>query len=134
MDDGVVKSTSTPIGEMSLLDGGVLLHRLADSVLVTADSVDEVMNVTEEMAAGKPVAVVVDMRAIAFADHDTRDLFAAFDAGGVEVATALLVGPRVATFLANRWVNESQPNRTTALFEDEAEAIDWARQQVTQHG
>ena len=134
MAGGVLKTSTTPIGEMSLLEGGVLLHRLADSVLVTSDSVDGVMQVTEEMAAGKPVAVVVDMRAIAFADQDTRNLYAAFDAGGVEVATALLVGPRVATFLANRWVNESQPKRSTAMFQDEAEAIDWARQQVADHG
>lgn len=133
MSDQVLKRTSTPIGEMSLLEAGVLLHRLHDSVLVTPDFVEDVMRVTEDMAGGKPVAVVVDMRSIAFADHETRDTFAAFDAEGVEVATALLVGPRVATFLASRWVNESQPARATAMFQDESEAIDWARQQVAAH-
>ena len=133
MQERVLKRASTPIGEMLLLDGGVLLHRLDDAVLVTPDSVEGVMKVTEELAEGEPVAVVVDMRLIAFADHETRDTYAAFDAEGVEVATALLVGPRVATFLASRWVNESQPIRSTAMFQDEAEAIDWARNQVATH-
>ena len=133
MPDRVVTKAETPIGEMVLLEGGVLVHRLRDSVLVTPDSVEGVMKVTEELAAGKPVAVVVDMRRIAFADHHTRDSFASFDASGTEVATALLVGPRVATFLASRWMAESQPARSTQMFEDEVAAVDWARQQVAAH-
>jgi hypothetical protein len=133
MPDQVIKRVETPIGEMTLLAGGVLVHRLDDSVLVTPDSVEKVMEVTAELAGGQPVAVVVDMRRIAFADHQTRDSYASFDASGSEVATALLVGPRVATFLASRWVNESQPARATRMFEDEVEAVEWARQQVAAH-
>jgi hypothetical protein len=96
---------------MYLLDGGVIVHHLDDSVLVTAETGDEVMRLTGELAAGNRVAVVVDLGSIAFADVDTRAFYAEHDAEGAEVATALVATPRIAEFLARRWREDAKPAR-----------------------
>ena len=127
-DDGARRSAKTPLGEMHLMGGSVLMHRLRGGVVVTKRTADEVLRVTKEIADGEPVAVVVDMRKIAFADLEARNSFAADDAG--EVATALLVSAPIAEFLAKRFVADSQPARPTRIFLDETEAVVWAADQV----
>jgi hypothetical protein len=125
-----LRSVESPIGTMHLLDGGVIFHQLRDSVIVTTESAVEVERLTAELAGDRPVAVVVDLGNIAFADLDTRAFFAANDVEGLEVATALVVGPRIAQFLARRWTDDFRPARKTSVFTDRQEAIAWAREQV----
>jgi hypothetical protein len=116
---------------MHLLEGGVIVHHLDNAVVVTADVAGEVVALTADLAAGEPVAVVVDLGNIAFADSGTRAFFAQHDADGVEVATALVAGPRVAQFLARRWREDARPARPTSMFEDLDEAIAWAREALS---
>lgn len=116
---------------MILLDDGVIVHTLDEGAVIDSRAADQVIRDTELLAAGQPVAVVVDLRKVAYADLESRDLFANSPSESVEVATALVVGPRVAQFLATRWVDHSRPNRDTSIFEDVDEAISWAEEQLT---
>ena len=118
----------TPIGEMTL-DGRVIVHRLDSEVVVTVADAVEVQRVTAELADGRPVAVVVDMRGMGYASREARDVFGD-DLGGVEAATALLVSPAVSAGLASLFSKFQTPDRPVQMFTDEDEAMQWARAQV----
>jgi hypothetical protein len=111
---------------MVLLDDGVIVHTLDEGAVIDTRVAAQVIRDTELLAAGQPVAVVVDLRKVAYADLESREVFANKPSESVEVATALVVGPRVAQFLATRWVDHSKPTRDTSIFEDVDEAVSWA--------
>ena len=127
-----IRRHRSPIGEMVLLDDGVIVHTLDEGAVVDTRVADQVIRDTELLAAGQPVAVVVDLRKVAYADLESREVFANKPSESVEVATALVVGQRVAQFLATRWVDHSKPNRDTAIFEEVDEAVSWAAERLTQ--
>jgi hypothetical protein len=115
---------------MVLHSDGVIIHTLDEGALVDAQVASKVLEDTRMLAAGQPVAVVVDLRAVAFADRRSRDMFARDPAGGVEIATALVAGQRVADFLAAQFVNNAKPVRPTEVFREVDAAADWAAAQV----
>jgi hypothetical protein len=121
-----IRRHRSPIGEMVLRDDGVLVHTLDVGALVDRRVAAQVVHDTEVLAAGAPIAVVVDLRNVAYADRESRRLFATNTAGGVEVATALVVGAKVPEFLAAQWVGESDLNRPASVFWDIEEATSWA--------
>jgi hypothetical protein len=129
-DEPVLRSVASPIGQMDLLEGGVIHHVLEAAAVVDAAAAAEVLRLTAEMAAGSRVAVVVDLRAIGFADDDAQSMFSTSDAGGVEVATALLVHGSIATYLVKRFTNKMAPARPVKIFESPLEALAWAREMV----
>ncbi len=117
---------STPIGEMSLVAPGVIIHRLNEGVSVSEADAALVKQVTEELAAGKPIVIVVDMRAVAFAGRDARDAFQE-GAGGVEIGTALLTDRGFSKKLAGLFTRFSRPTRPVEIFDREADAVAWAQ-------
>lgn len=121
----------SPIGSMEL-DAGVIVHTIDEGAIVDSKAALGVLEVTRMLAKGKPVAVIVDLRNVGFADKGSRSMFATDPAGGVEVATALLAGPRVSRFLADLFVRQA-PARPTSVFEDMAAARAWAEEQLRIH-
>lgn len=119
----------TPIGEMVLADDGIIIHTIDEGATVDADAATSVLEATRSLAGGRPVAVVVDLRGVAFADRASRSMFASDPAGGVEVATALVAGPAISEFLASLFMR-SEPERPTALFGDTDAARIWATEQL----
>ena len=105
---------------------GVIIHRLNEGVTVTESDADLVKQATVELAAGEPAVVIVDMRAVAFADRDARNAFKDA-AGGVEVGTALLTDKGFSEKLAGLFTKFSEPTRPVELFQVEADAITWAK-------
>ena len=124
---------ATPIGEMRLVAPGVIVHRLDDGVSVGDGDAAAVKQLTEEIAAGDPVVMVVDMRAVAFAGRDARDAFQD-GAGGVEIATALVVDRGFSEKLAGLFMRYSQPSRPVEMFRSEEDAIAWAQSVLADHG
>ena len=120
----------TPIGEMVLYDNNVIVHTLDTGAVVTAEAAEAVLEITAALAGDRNVAVVVDIRRVAFADHSSREVFARDPSGGVEVATGLVAGAQIANYLAGQFVNTAQPERPTAVFDDVATAIEWAEEQL----
>ncbi|MDH5456521.1 MAG: hypothetical protein OEY37_10645 [Gammaproteobacteria bacterium] len=118
----------TPIGRM-YLDGRVIVHTIDAHAALASDGAREIQRITVDLAAGSPVAVVVDMRRMAFAGRDVRGMFTD-DLGGVEVATALLVSPGVSLALAGLFKKYAAPERPVEVFEDAVEALSWARGHV----
>ena len=110
---------------MRLVAPGVIVHRLNEGVSVTEADADLVKQATIDLASGKPAVVIVDMRAVAFADRDARDAFKD-SAGGVEVGTALLTDKGFSEKLAGLFTKFSEPTRPVEVFHTEADAIAWA--------
>ena len=110
---------------MRLITPGVIMHRLTEGVTVTETEANLVKQVTEELAAGEPVVIIVDMRTVAFANRDARDVFKE-GAGGVEIGTALLTDKGFSERLAGLFKRYSEPTRPVELFHNEADAVAWA--------
>jgi len=115
---------------MVLHDNGVIVHTLDHGALIDERIAVEVIDATKDIADGRRVAVVVDLRSIAFADRGSRQTFASDPSGGIEVATALVATARVAEFMASQFVTTAKPERPTAIFKDVEEASRWAADQV----
>lgn len=130
MSSSEVQRTRSPIGEMVMYDNGVIVHTLDAGALVEESAAAEVLEKTKELSDGEPVGIVVDLSEIAFATHQSRELFARDPSGGVEVATALVASARVAEFLASQFVNTARPERPTELFASVDEATGWVAEQV----
>lgn len=123
-----VMGERTPIGEM-YLDGRVIVHVVDPHAVLDPDGAREVQRITVDLAAGSPVAVVVDMRGMAFAGRDVRGMFRD-DLDGVELATALLVSSDISVALADLFKRYASPERPVEVFTSEDEALSWARGQV----
>jgi hypothetical protein len=117
---------------MRLFDDGVIVHTIDEGALVDERVAAGVLEATRTLAAGRPVSVVVDLRGVAFADRASRSAFAADPAGGFEIATALVAGPKVSEFLAGLFLRE-KPLRPTSVFENPDDARAWAAEQLRIH-
>ncbi len=118
----------TPIGDMHM-DGRVIVHTINAHAVLDVDGAREVQRITVDLAAGAPVAVVVDMRGMAFAGRDAREMFSD-DLDGVELATALLVTSDISVALAGLFKRYADPERPVEMFTDEDQALTWAKAQV----
>ena len=121
-----VQRMRSAIGEMVLLDNGVIVHTLDEGALVDEAAAADVLTRTKTLSGGSPVAVVVDLTHVAFADQNARTMFATDDAGGLEVATGLVASARVAAFLAARFMGAAESQRPVQLFESVDVAVEWA--------
>jgi hypothetical protein len=118
---------------MILHEGGVILHTLDDGAVIDEDIASRIIEDTRTIAEGEPVAVIVDLRAIAYASPASREMFAQNPSGGIEVATALVAGSQAAGhLLTTHFVTRDKPDRPTAVFSNIDEAAGWAAQQVAE--
>lgn len=122
----------SPIGAMELFEDGVIVHTIDEGAIVDTEAAAGVLETTRMLADDEPVAVVVDLRNVGFADKSSRSMFASDPAGGAEVATALVASARVSRFLADLFLREL-PARPTLVFEDVTAAREWAAQQLRVH-
>lgn len=118
----------TPVGEMWIDEEGILWHRLAAGVVVTAEAAAGVLATQKRLADGRRLPVLVDIRGVGFADRQSRDAFAGADAGETELATAILVDQGFSARLAALFLRFSRPARPTKVFTSEKEAQSWLRE------
>jgi len=127
-DDDNPDRIATSIGEM-WVDEGILWHRV-DALEVTAESVSEVKEAILRLSGGQPMPSIVDIRAVAYADLDSREGFAFLDDPGLETATALIVFNSASSAMAHLFLRGEQ-NRPVRVFVDPDEAEAWARTFLT---
>lgn len=130
MNANELRRETSAVGEMVLFDNGVIVHTLNEGALVDPAAAGDVLEKTKHLAAGAPVAVVVDLTRLAFADHRSREMFAHDPAGGVEIATALVASARISEFLASQFKKSAQSGRPVELFDSVDEAVLWAAEHV----
>jgi len=111
------------------LDGRVIVHTIDSGATLSPEDALEIQRITTELAGGEPVAVLVDMRTMAFANNEVQGMFKD-DPTGLEVATALLVKTPVSTASASLFKRNQRPERAVEIFNNEPEALAWARKQI----
>ena len=124
------KRRKTPIGTAWVDAEGILWHRLDFGARVTAELASQTAAVILDLTDGAAVPAIVDIGEIQYADEDAREMFARLRCAVPEIATALLVRPSVnpaPSVLAERF-SELEADRPIAVFQDEQEAVAWARQ------
>lgn len=88
---------------MVLFDGDVIVHTIDDGAIIDSGAAAAVLDATRALGHGRKPAVVVDLRAVGFADRAARDSFA------------------------------SDPGRPTAVSGDPEAVFVWAPEQVQAH-
>lgn len=119
----------TPIGTAWLDEHGILWHRLDFGARVSGDLAQRTMEVLADLLQGRKAPAIVDIGELQFADKDARDVFARMGANTPETATAILVRPgeNPASGIHAYLFSTMKPDRPIAVFESEAEAVEWAK-------
>lgn len=115
----------TPIGVM-WLENGVLIHRVETLTVNQADAAS-IPKAVAVLTGGRPVPAVVDIRNVAFAEHDARAAFAGSPDESLEIATALVVAHGASTTMGRIFMKLDRPARPVEMFTSMDEAIAWAK-------
>lgn len=97
---------------------------------LVADLDDAIANVAavEQLAAGKPRPLLLDMRAHASsATRECRDYYAGAEAQRVNLAVAMLVRSNVSRVIGNFFLGLNKTRFPFRLFADVDEALAWLR-------
>jgi len=126
-EPAVAATASADVGVVaSLYEDGVMVVEFMPGLIVDGD----VARMTRELQAAVadgPFVAVADLRGLAYADNEAREHFST-DPSGDQCAIALLVGPRVSSYVAARWVSDYELDRPVRVFTEPAAALEWARQ------
>ena len=109
------------------LDSGVICFRVKPGALYTVDAAREDLDAAANLTQGVPAPAVADIRELAFADYEARELFAAPPEQSGETATALVVQSMASRTVADAWVAVSKPDRPVNVFHTFDEALQWAK-------
>lgn len=109
------------------VEEGILWHRLDEDLVVSAEDAIETVRMVRELTGDQPLPAVVDMRGLAYAGPEVREMFAGDSETAHEVATALLVTTGSSRAMAQVFTRVTKPSRPVEVFTDEAEAIAWLR-------
>jgi hypothetical protein len=121
--------TKTPIGTVWIDAEGILWHRLDAGVRIDGPLAEETARVLADLIGERSVPAIVDIAGVRFADRDARGVFAKLRSAVSQTATALIVRPGdnpASGVLAYQFA-QLKPDRPIAVFEREAEAVDWIR-------
>ncbi|MBM4183862.1 MAG: hypothetical protein FJ207_06500 [Gemmatimonadetes bacterium] len=121
--------TKTPIGTAWIDDEGILWHRLDFGVRIDGQLAEQTAEALADLVGERALPAVVDIAGVQFADRDARDVFARLRSAFPQTATALLVRPgdNPASGVLAYQFSQAKPDRPIAVFEREAEAVEWVR-------
>jgi hypothetical protein len=121
--------TKTPIGIAWIDDHGILWHRLDFGVRVSSAEAHATVKALAEILGERRAPAIVDVGELQYADREARSVFANLSAQAPEIATAILVRPdeNVASAIQSFLFSTHPLDRPVAIFEDEDEAVAWAR-------
>jgi hypothetical protein len=123
---GAVKErVATALGEMWLEDG-ILFHRI-DTAIVQPAEAALIGKAVQELTGGRKVPAVIDIRTVAFAEKEARQMFAGSTEESYEIATALIVAPGSSSAMGQVFLKIDKPSRPVGVFTSKAEAVAWAR-------
>jgi hypothetical protein len=118
---------TTRTSELWVREDGITHVVDLPNFIKTVKDAKEIMAVIVELNHGKPVPVLVDIRAGLGADRETRAYYAGKEILESTRALALLVESRLTRLMANLFISINQPAVPTRLFTSEDEAIAWLK-------
>jgi hypothetical protein len=116
----------TESAQVSLRATDVVLVRLRPDVELEPRHADEIVRAAERLCGSTPHGTLVDVRAVRFISHETRQAFARARGRNVR-AVAVLVESSLQRTMGNLYLTVSRPTLPTRLFSAEADAIEWLR-------
>jgi hypothetical protein len=126
----MIPDTKTPIGRAWIDEHGILWHRVEFSERISREHAEETLAILAEMLGGRRAPVISDISQVHQVDPGARDVFARLGEDAPETAIAILVRPgeNPASGVQAYLFSALKPDRPVAVFEDEAEAIAWAKE------
>jgi hypothetical protein len=108
------------------LGAGNIIHAtsLPGSVQTLAEA-QENMQAVEQLAQGRPCALLVDLRQIRSQDREAREYYTRPENAKALRAVAVLIDSPMSRVIGNFFIGFSKPVVPTRLFRSEAEAIEW---------
>ncbi|MFO0596658.1 MAG: hypothetical protein U0228_15180 [Myxococcaceae bacterium] len=101
--------------------------RFLPNAEVTAVDAHENLAATRELARGRRMKVVVDLREVRSQSADARAVLAGPEATAVSLAVALVVGSPLSRVLGNFYLGFNRPEVPTRLFSSPDDARAWLR-------
>ena len=85
----------------------------------------KIMEIYKGLAEGQPILVYADVRGLATATSDSRQIAVSDEFREVIKAMAVLIDSPLSRVIANFFTRVSKPPYPTRVFTDEAEALAW---------
>jgi hypothetical protein len=126
-------SFRTRTADIHMGEDGVLHNTFLAGAEETLADAQEGMRIARQLAGGRRIPILVDMRVVKSQDHDARAYYNSPEVLELSSAVALLVGSRVSTLIANFFLSinvKDRGRRPVRLFTDEAEALAWLKEFV----
>ncbi len=117
----------TRTSELWVREDGITQVVDLPNFIKTVEDAKETMAATAQLNLGKPVPVLVDIRAGLGADRETRAYYASKEILATTRALALLVESRLTRLMANLFISINRPAVPTRLFTSEDEAVAWLK-------
>lgn len=122
------------LGEVRLLEPAILENIINDGVVIEPADVIAFKQANENLAKGKPYAVLVNFAEVVSIKREAKELVASKNFKRQAVAQALLINSTGQKIVANFYLKFNKPHLPTKAFTDRERAMDWLRQSLRETG
>lgn len=123
-----MNQVSTRTEEISLHEpGGIVRCVVKKDAFMTLDDARENIEAVKQLANGRLVPVLVDIRSSKGADKGARDFFSGKEATETQSACALLVGSLVSQLIGNFFLGLNKTKFPIQVFTSEQKAEEWLK-------
>jgi hypothetical protein len=123
-----------PLADL-ILDGYILAIRLKEGRDITLDAIKEIYKASNDNLKGKHVAMLLDTcetNLMRFPDS-VMDYAANNENSHKEIAMAILIPGFGHRIIANFFIKLNRPKTPVKIFEKEADALIWLKEQINQY-
>lgn len=116
--------------EITILADRIFKLKPFEGVELDIDDVKEMRRVYLEFSKGKPFAVLLDASENFIPNEEARALLASKEYTDKRVAAAFVTTTLANRIIGNFFINFNKPASPTKLFNDEASAFKWLKEQM----
>ena len=113
--------------ETKLGGDGIVRIVVTSSERIEEDDAVQLLDAIEEVAPAQPTPVLVDIRKIGDISFGTRKVMSSVRAGELISCAAVLVASSLSRMVGRFFLQLSRPPFDMQLFEDDEQALAWAR-------
>lgn len=121
----IMNTIITRTEEISLDSSGIVICKVFKDVYMNLSDAIENIAAVKEIASGKKVPVLVDIRESKGATKQCRDYFAGDEAERVQKACALIVSSPLSVIVGSFFIGLNRTKFPTKLFRNEEPALEW---------
>ena len=126
----IAQSTADEGVTATLYSDGVMLVEFPRGTVVDIEVAKSTRELQFSVSDG-PYVVVADATRIAYFDKEARE-YLSTDDRHLQLANAVIVGPRISKYVVERWVTDYELDRPVGMFFTADEAFEWARKKAAE--